>query len=223
MEPTFSTPKNKSYIEGPPRMVPGYDGLLRMAHMLFAEQAPQNGRILVLGAGGGLELRAFGDAHPDWVFDGVDPSAEMLTLAASTAAMHMERINLHNGTIEVAPEELFDAASCILVFHHIPLEQRLDTLRLVRRRLKSGAPFVIAHVSFPQTEPERSQWIARHVAFGAPDGTDLTHLEHSREAIGSRLSILSPEEDEAMLYEAGFSNVSLFYAGFSFKGWVAYA
>ena len=44
-----------------------------------------------------------------------------------------------------------------------------------------------------------------------------------RQAIATRLSILAPEEEEAMLHEAGFSHVSLFYAGFSFKGWVAYA
>lgn len=37
MKPHFSIPKNKSYIEGPPRMVPGYTGLLRMTGMLFAE------------------------------------------------------------------------------------------------------------------------------------------------------------------------------------------
>jgi tRNA (cmo5U34)-methyltransferase len=37
------------------------------------------------------------------------------------------------------------------------------------------------------------------------------------------MSILSPEEDEAMLREAGFANVSLFYAGLSLRGWVAYA
>ena len=30
-------------------------------------------------------------------------------------------------------------------------------------------------------------------------------------------------EEETMLQEAGFSNVSLFYAGFSFKGWLSYA
>lgn len=223
MKPTFSMPKNKSYIEGPPRMVPGYDGLLRMTGMLFAEQIPQKGRVLVLGAGGGLELKAFGDSYPKWTFDGVDPSAEMLTLAALTAAKHVERIDFHEGTIEVAPEGPFDAASCILVFHHTPVEQRLDILKQVRSRLKPGAPFVIAHVSFSQTEPERSQWIARHVAFGVPDGTNLAKLEHSRRAIGTRLSVLSPEQDEEMLREAGFSGVSLFYAGFSFRGWVAYA
>lgn len=223
MKSTFKPPMNNSYLEGPPRMVPGYHGLLRMTSMLLAERVPQDGRVLILGAGGGLELKAFADTHSGWTFDGVDPSAEMLALAKTTAADHVDRIQFHLGTIETASEGPFDGGSCILMFHHQPLEHRLETLKQVRQRLKHGAPFVVAHISFLQTEPERSQWIARHVAFGAPEGVDLADLETSRHAIGTRLSIQSPEEDEAMLHEAGFSNVSLFYAGFSFKGWVSYA
>lgn len=146
-------------------MVPGYQGLLRMTSMLLAERTPKDGRVLVLGAGGGLELKAFGDAHSGWTFDGVDPSAEMLGLAEETAAEHMKRIRLHVGTIETAQEGPFDSATCLLMFHHQPLEQRLETLKQVRRRLKTGAPFVVALMSFPQAEPERRQWIARHVAF----------------------------------------------------------
>lgn len=41
-------------------------------------------------------------------------------------------------------------------------------------------------------------------------------------AIGNRLPALSPEQDLALLQEAGFDEVELFYAGFTFKGWVAY-
>jgi tRNA (cmo5U34)-methyltransferase len=41
------------------------------------------------------------------------------------------------------------------------------------------------------------------------------------EAIATRLPLLSPEQDAALLREAGFDNVELFYAGFTFKGWVA--
>lgn len=111
----------------------------------------------------------------------------------------------------------------ILILHHTPFEDRPNILKQVRSRLKPAAPSVIAHLCFSQTEPERSQWIARHVAFGVPDATDLGHLEHSRQAISTRLSIQSQEEDEAMLHEAGFSNISLFYVEFSFKGWLAYA
>ena len=32
--------------------------------------------------------------------------------------------------------------------------------------------------------------------------------------------MLSPEQDEAVLREAGFSGVSLFYAAFTWRGWV---
>ena len=45
----------------------------------------------------------------------------------------------------------------------------------------------------------------------------------AREAIEAHLHILTPEQDEAILRDAGFSNVSLFYAGFTFRDWVAYA
>jgi tRNA (cmo5U34)-methyltransferase len=224
MEPVpFSGHSVDTYAAGPPRQVPGFLGLQRMTAMLLAERIPAAGRVLVLGAGGGLELKAFADAHPGWSFDGVDPSADMLRLARQMTAEHAGRISLHEGTIDSAAPGPFDGATSLLTFHFIPRNQRLETLKQIRRRLKPGAPFVAAHISFPQTEPERSVWIARHVAFGAADDADPAQLENARQAIGTRLSILAPEEEESMLRAAGFSDVSLFYAGFSFKGWVSYA
>ncbi|WP_196257726.1 class I SAM-dependent methyltransferase [Pelagibacterium limicola] len=217
---SFSDTHAKSYVEGPPRLVPGFDALHRMMSMLLAERTPPDARILVLGAGGGLELRTLAADHPGWRFDGVDPSTDMLAEVHQTAAPYMDRIALTQGTIEAAPEAAFDAATCLLTFHFIARENRLPTLREIRRRLKPGAPFVLAHISFPQTEPERSLWIDRHIAWG---GTFPGNIESAREAISTRLTILSPEEEEAMLTQAGFASVSLFYAGLSFKGWVGYA
>lgn len=208
-----------AYAEGPPRKVPGFAGLHRMMSQLLAERVPNDGRVLVLGAGGGLELKALADDHAGWTFDGVDPSADMLETAEQIAAAHLDRITLHEGYIDSAPDGPFDGATCLLTFHFIAREQRLETLRQIRRRLKPGAPFVLAHISFAQTEPERSTWIARHVTFGgtAPASAEAIH------AISTRLTILAPEEEEAMLIEAGFADVTLFYAGLSFRGWVSYA
>ncbi|WP_411884868.1 hypothetical protein [Polaromonas sp. YR568] len=41
--------------------------------------------------------------------------------------------------------------------------------------------------------------------------------------IGSRLPLLGPEEEEALLKEAGFTHVGVFYTGLAFRGWVARA
>jgi tRNA (cmo5U34)-methyltransferase len=219
----FDAQAASAYAEGPPRMVPGYGDLHRMVSMLIAERAPQDARVLVLGAGGGLEIKALADAHPGWTFDGVDPSPAMLQLAAKTVERHAARVHLHEGMIGDAPEGPFDAATCILTFHFIPRIERLETLRQIRRRLRTGAPFVLVHLSFPQSEPERSLWMRRHIAWGHPDGADPAKAESALKAMLSGLTILPPEEEEAMLRQAGFEGVGLFYAGLSVKGWVGYA
>ena len=59
---------------------------------MSAPNIPQDGRVLVLGAGGGLELKVFAEAHPDWRFDGVDPSDEMLKLADATLGSLASRV-----------------------------------------------------------------------------------------------------------------------------------
>lgn len=66
------------YLDGPRRFVPGLTDLHRMTGILLAERAPADARVLVLGAGGGLELKALAEAHPGWRFVGVDPSGPML-------------------------------------------------------------------------------------------------------------------------------------------------
>lgn len=208
------------YLDGPPQQVPGFSSLHRMVGLLLAERLPSNGRVLVLGAGGGMEIDALAQAQPGWRFDGVDPSPDMLALAAHTTQQHQARIALHHGRIDQAPPGPFDGATSLLVFHFIPAAQRLDTLSAIRQRLKPGAPFVLVHISLPSTEPDRSLGLSRHLAFA---GTAGVQAEASRQAMRSQLSILSPEQDEALLAQAGFSGVSLFYAGFSFRGWVAYA
>lgn len=219
----FDAQAARHYAEGPPRQVPGFAGLHRMMNLLLVETLPSDAHILVLGAGGGLELKAMADFRAGWRFSGVDPSADMLGLARQITAEHAARIDLTEGYIDAAPEGPFDAATSLLTFHFIPRDQRLETLRQIRRRLKPGAPFILAHISFPQTEPERSTWIARHVAYGQADDVDPAVSAKAREAVGTRLTILAPEEEEAMVREAGFAGITPFYAAFSFRGWVAYA
>lgn len=219
----FSDPEAVArYAEGPVRQVPGFLGLLQMVGILLAERTPNDAGVIVLGAGGGLELKAFAETQPGWRFCGVDPSAEMLGLARRTLGPLSPRVDLHEGYIDGAPEGPFDAATCILTLHFIPEDERRRTLAEVYRRLKPGAPFVVAHHSFPQHDGEKARWLSRYAAFAAASGVPAANAANAISAIGERLPLLSPEQDEALLRDAGFTDVALFYAGFTFRGWVAY-
>ena len=210
------------YAENPPRLVPGFTDLQRMTRLLLAETAATDGRILVVGAGGGLELRAFAEAQPGWRFVGVDPSAEMLKLARLTLGPLAERVELTEGYIDSAPEGPFDGASCLLTLHFVPLAERLATLKEIRRRLKPGAAFVVAHHSLPDG-PARGVWLDRFAAFATDNGVDLDKASGGARALGERLPILTPEVEIDLLRAAGFADPQLFYAAFTFRGLVARA
>ena len=218
----FSDPEAVArYADGPVRQVPGFHDLHRMAGILLAERMPYDGKVLVLGAGGGLELKAFAETQHGWRFCGVDPSAEMLGLAERTLGPLATRVDLHQGYIDSAPAGPFDGGVCLLTLHFIPEKERRRTLAEMHRRLKPGAPLVVAHHSFPQHGAEKAKWLARYAAFAVAAGMPAENMEKGISIMSERLPLLSPEQDEAVLRDAGFTDVALFYAGFTFRGWVA--
>ena len=116
----FSDPEAvRRYADGPLRFVPGFADLHRMTRILLAEQAAQDATVLVLGAGGGLELKALAEAEPRWNFVGVDPALGMLKLAEQTLGPFNARVQLQQGYIDDAPDGPFDAATCLLTLHFL--------------------------------------------------------------------------------------------------------
>jgi tRNA (cmo5U34)-methyltransferase len=194
-----------------------------MIRVLLEEHVPSDGRVLVLGAGGGMELSEYAAAQPGWRFDGVDPSSQMLEAARVATSAWSHRIALHEGKIDLAPDGPFDGATALLVMHFVAREERLPTLRALHRRLKPGAPLVLAHMSYGQDDAGRHMWSRRNAAFAATNGMDAAMLEAGRQRILKELPIVSPDEDVALLEDAGFTGIELFYAAFGFRGWVAYA
>lgn len=210
-----------AYAQETPRKVPGLADLHRMTAILLDEAAGEAARILVLGAGGGLELAALAEARPCWRFIGVDPSPPMLEAARRVTAPHAQRITLVEGFVDQAPLGPFDGAACLLTLHFLDRETRRRTLQEIHRRLKPGAALVTAHHAVIGDRPE--QWLAYSAAFSNRSGTQSAHAMDSAGRMAERLSLLSPAEEEALLREAGFREPALFYAAFSFRGWVAKA
>ena len=220
---SFSVPETVArYAEAPVRLVPGFHDLQRMAALLLAENTETDARVRVLGAGGGLELKVFAEWNPDWEFVGVDPSTEMLDLARCTLGSITARVSFHEGYIGSAPRGPFDGATCLLTLHFIPREERLRTLVELRQRLKPGAPLIVAHHSFPQTKEEKAIWLERYAAFAIASGVPIEKARNAAKEIGNKLPVLSPEQDEALLQEAGFSGTRVFYAGLTFRGWITF-
>lgn len=211
------------YHEGPPKFVPGYADMQRMAQVLLAERTPPTARVLVLGAGGGMELKVFADARPGWTFDGVDPSAAMLDLARQLLAPHAQRVRLHQGYVDAAPDGPFDAAACLLTMHFMPALERRHALQAIHARLRPGSPFVVMHMSVATEADARARWMARDEAFAVAGGVPADLARQRREGISVGLSVLAPEQDEALLQEAGFTGVEVFYVAGVFRGWVCRA
>lgn len=220
----FADPQAVSrYAEGPPRFVPGLEALHRMTGILLAEKAPEDAKVLVLGAGGGLELRALAETQPNWTFVGVDPSVEMLRLAERTLGPLMSRVQLVEGYIDDAPTGPFDAATCLLTLHFLAAPDRQRTVRAIHRRLRSGAPFVAAHGSFPQDPADRAIWLDRYLAYAIASGAEPDQARTAQAAVDSSVNMLSPEQDESILSDGGFPDVRLFFAAFTWRGWIAHA
>lgn len=206
------------YAAETPAKVPGFDDLHRMATILLSENAPADARILVVGAGGGLELRAMARLRPDWRFVGVDPAEPMIAIAHETTAEFSDRIELVVGTVDQLDLSLFDGATCLLTLHFLEREDRLATLREIHRRLRPGSILACAHHC--AIAPDPAAWIARSIVFARgstyPDGTAV----EASSAMMGRVTLLAPDEEEGLLREAGFADVKEFYSALSFRGFI---
>lgn len=212
------------YAKRAAQLVPALADVHRLVGVLIDEHAPPDARVLVLGAGGGLETRALAVTHPGWTFDAVDPSAAMLDLAVTTLGPDASRVSMHSGYIDDAPLGPFNAATSLLTLHFLAHDERVRTASEVRRRLEPGAPFVVMHLSVAQRDDaERRIWIDRHVALLVAAGLDVADAQKARAAIESGVPVMTPQQDRAILERAGFTNITEFFSAFNFRGWVGYA
>jgi tRNA (cmo5U34)-methyltransferase len=214
------------YAEGPGRFVPGYKAMQQMAAQLLAETAGQGAEILVLGAGGGLEIEAFAAAQPSWRFTGLDPSVEMLKQAKRVvgAAGAADRVRWVHGYIPDAPEGPFDGASCLLTLHFLPDDgEKLAALRIIRDRLKPGGRFVVADLCLDKQADDYEMRLGRYGRFAVDSGADAQDVAETQQRVSNVLHSVPPTREEALLAEAGFLYIDLFYAGLSWRGWSALA
>jgi tRNA (cmo5U34)-methyltransferase len=207
------------------QVVPGYEQLNTMVLAFFEARVPLGASVLVVGAGTGSELVAFGWARPEWRLTGVEPSAQMADFAVERlrAAGLGGRVQLHRGYAHDLPAEpAFDAATLISVMHFLPDDgAKLSLLESIASRLRPGAPFALMDANGEPGTPEHEELMAAWMAFVRLQGMTPEEQEEYAEQVRTGVHWTSERRTRELLAEAGFVDVRLFYRGLLFGAWVA--
>jgi len=214
-----------NYERAPRWFVPGYDASHAMAAVLLRDRIGEQGHILVVGAGGGVELSVFAQECQDWTFTAVDPSIEMLRQAKVKLETvgALDRVSWVQGVVENSPPGPFDAATAFLALNFVPHDKRLSTLREIHTRLKPGAPFLMINGCSDKNSARFENDLRVYAAFARRNGAPADMVQGAVQMQRDSLFYMLPEREVALLAEAGFGDVRLFYAGLWVFGWIARA
>jgi tRNA (cmo5U34)-methyltransferase len=212
------------YDRGPPMFIPGYAASHAMAAAVLLDRIGPNGNVLVIGAGGGIEIAAIHRFCAGWWFTGVDPSQAMLDLATARLARDAPDIvvELMNGVSTDAPAGPFDAATAFHCLMFAPDDgTRLAELKAIHQRLKPGAPLLLCHPASDAQDWTKN--LGRYVHHARLMGAEEELIARASAMVQTQVHILSPDRDMALLREAGFTIEGEFYRGLWVRGWEATA
>lgn len=148
--PTAASPvPDRPYLPaaGKSWLLPLYDPLTRLigagaAHRKLAEQAELGSarRVLEIGCGTGNLVLLVKRMDPQLEVTGLDPDPKALARAARKARRAGLALQLDRGFADQLPypDGSFDRVLSSLMFHHLDADQRVASLREVRRVLRPG-------------------------------------------------------------------------------------
>ena len=181
-------------------LLPLYDPLTRLlgagaAHrrLLDAAGLRPGHRVLEIGCGtGNLTLRAKA-AHPGATVAGLDPDEAALAQARRKARRRRLDVRLDRGTAAALPhpDASMDRVLSAFMLHHVPAEDREQTLREVHRVLRPGGELHLLDLGGDTAEPH-------------------DHGSHGRGRMlhGRRPHATSRAEVTDLLQAAGFADVT---------------
>jgi len=148
--------------------LPLYDPIVRLLggdkalRVLVDQAALQPGhRLLDIGCGTGTLAVLIKREHPDVTIIGIDPDPKALARARRKADRAGVSIQLDQGFGDELPypDASFDRVISSFMFHHLPAEEKVKTLRAIRRVLKPGGRLHM--VDFERTESGAHGFLAR--------------------------------------------------------------
>ena len=207
------------------KVIPGYSAIFPMALAYLKTAVPEQGKILVVGAGGGSECLCFSDEP--WHITGVDPSPAMLRSGREKIAQRPARAITHlvEGYVSDLPETAaYDAATCILVMHFLPDDgAKQESLCHIAQRLVTGAVYipVDAYASPLTSDHDRVRAMIRHYLTATHAFPDLNaEQSYLRQTVSVQNHMVTETRMRDLFHCAGFEDIQQFYLGMVYGGWV---
>ncbi|MGV3593333.1 MAG: class I SAM-dependent methyltransferase [Gammaproteobacteria bacterium] len=189
---------------------------------LALQGLPRDAHVLCAGVGTGAELLYLARTFPRWTFVALDPSLPMLDVCRErcTEAGIFARCEFVHGHVSDLPAQAqFDAALSILVAHFVTRSERPAFLQAMTQRLRPGGYLVTAEISFDLDSAAFPSmldgWKSVQSLMGAT-GESLADLPRLLREV---LTVLSPDETEALLRASGIATPVRFFQAFMFGGW----
>lgn len=223
---TFDQKRASAYDQRIPWAIPGYESLHALTLDLLSSALPGQARLLIAGAGTGMEILTLGAARPGWRFTAADPSAPMLdTLQARINAASLQgAVTVRNAFVRDLPAEDtgFDAATSMLVSHFITdTGERTGYFHSIAQRLKPGATLVFADMFGDRSSAAFAQLLAAWRTRFARSGADPKEIEAAFSRMESDVSTIPESVLLGLVQSAGFSLPVPFWRGLVFGGWTA--
>jgi len=233
-----ATPQTGNFDKKPPVRVEEYDKSIRLfcgayeemfklSHSCLRARLPERAKILVVGAGTGMEICEFAPLNPGWSFCAVDPSENMLNLMTRKLSERniTNCVDIRKGYVDnIENEEVFDGATCILVMHFLKDDgSKLALLESIGRRLKHGAPCVLIDGFGEPGSAEFEEIKASWKHYPIIHGVSSEAVENAfREVIMKMVQFVPESRILELLRAAGFTGTFKYYSGFLYGGWMSY-
>lgn len=211
------------------RSIPGYgsmrDSVVRVVQQ-FLSREESNLSLLDIGCSRGDTIYEVLDSLDTGVeinCVGVDSSEDMV-LYAEHLFRDWDNVNFVCSDImdvDIMPGK-YKVITSVLTAQFIPLDVRQEFYKSVHDGLSYNGVFVVVEKILGETPTSQGFLVDIYHNFKRDSGYTDEQIEQKRKALQGVLVLLRASENEAMLKDAGFSNVQRFWQCLNFAGWVAF-
>lgn len=208
------------------QVIPGYETVFPMIAAIIDPDLERGARVLVVGAGTGIEIVALKRARPDLLVHGVDPSSRMLELAKRRVAEAAlaDGVSYRLGYASDVPDDPpFDAATLINVLHFVPDHEgdggKAALLADIARRLRPGGVFVLFDLHGDPGSEEHERYMPAWQRYWRIRGMSSGEAEAFQSRIDAGIRFAPPTRVVFLAEKAGLLAPRRFYKSLLYGGW----